>query len=71
MKFLGRFLDERFWEHRRRSTSIAGMSCAAVALVLFEYHLLVGEGPRWDLFGVGLTFVVVKIALMLRFAFSN
>jgi hypothetical protein len=71
MSFFRRLLDERFWEHRRRSTSIAGMSCAAVALLLFEYHLLVGEGPRWDLFAVGLVFVVVKIGLMLRYSLSN
>ena len=71
MSFLRRRLDERFWEHRRRSTSIAGVSCAASALLLFEYYLLFGAGPRWDLFAVGLVFVVVKIGLMVRFSLSN
>ena len=71
MRFLRRLLDERFWDHRRRSTSIAGMSSAAVALLLFEYYLLFGDGPRWDLLAVGLVFVVVKIGLMLRFSRSN
>jgi hypothetical protein len=71
MKFFRGRLDERFWDHRRRSTSIAGISCAAVALLLFEYHLLFGDGPRWDLFAVGMVFVVVKLGLMVRFSFSK
>jgi hypothetical protein len=71
MRVFRRLLDERFWHHRRRSTSIAGMSCAAVALLLFEYYLLFGDGPRWDLLAVGLVFVVVKLALMLRYSLSN
>jgi hypothetical protein len=71
MSFVRRLLDERFWDHRRRSTSIAGISCAACALLLFEYYLLFGEGARWDLLAVGLVFVVVKIGLMVRFSVSN
>ena len=71
MSFFRRLLDERFWEHRRRSTSIAGISCAAFALILFEYYLLFGDGPRWDLFAVGLVFVVIKIGLMLRYSLLN
>ena len=71
MRFIRRLLDERFWEHRRRSTSIAGISCAACALLLFEYHLLFGDGPRWDLLAVGVVFLVVKIGLMVRFSLSN
>jgi hypothetical protein len=71
MSVFRRLLDERFWEHRRRSTSIAGISCAAFAVLLFEYHLLFGNGPRWDLLAVGVVFVVVKIGLMVRFALAN
>ena len=71
MSFFRRLHDERFWEHRRRSTSIAGVSCAVFALLLFEYHLLFGDGPRWELLAVGLVFVVVKIGLMVRFSLSN
>ena len=71
MSFIRRFLDERFWEHRRRSTSIAGMSCAVCAVLLFEYHLIAGHGPRWELLSVGLVFVVVKLGLMVWFSLSN
>ncbi len=64
MKFLGKVLDERFWEHRRRSTSIAGIVTAVLALCLFEYRFLVNHRWSWDLLAVGLTFVVIKLALM-------
>ncbi len=64
MKFLGKVVDERFWEHRRRSTSIAGIITAVLALCLFEYRFLVNHRWNWDLLAVGLTFVVVKLALM-------
>ena len=32
--------DERFLEHRRRSTSLAGIITALVAIGIFEYRLL-------------------------------
>ena len=64
MKVLGKEIDERFWTHRRRSTSVAGIVCAVTALVLFEYRFLVQHRWEWDLLAVGLIFVVVKLALM-------
>lgn len=64
MKFLGKVVDERFWEHRRRSTSIAGIITAVLALCLFEYRYWVDHRWSWDLLAVGLTFVVVKLGLM-------
>jgi hypothetical protein len=64
MSFLSRFVDERFLSHRRRSTSIAGMVCAATALGLWAYHFYVRGEFRPELFGLGLLFVVVKLAVM-------
>ena len=64
-------IDERFLTHRRRSTSIAGMIAAAFSLVLFEYRLLVDGVKNWDLFAVGLLFVVVKLSLMLWYRFKD
>ncbi len=61
---VGWLVDERFLEHRRRSTSVAGMLSAGLALVLFLYHDLVDHALRWELFAVGATFVVVKLALL-------
>ncbi len=64
MTIRSRLIDERFWAFRQRSTSIAGIISAVLALVLFEYRLLVNHVYRWDLLSVGLTFVVVKLAVM-------
>jgi hypothetical protein len=63
-----RLIDERFLAHRRRSTSTAGMIAAVGSLVLFEYRLLVNHTANWDLLAVGVTFVVVKLALMTWYA---
>jgi hypothetical protein len=64
VSFLTRLLDERFFAHRRRSTSIAGITSAALALVLFEYRFLRFHVWDWNLFAIGLTFVAMKLALM-------
>jgi hypothetical protein len=64
MSFLSRLFDERFWSHRRRSTSAAGIASAVLAIVLFEYRYFVDHVWRWDLLAIGITFVVVKLALM-------
>jgi hypothetical protein len=64
MSVLRRVVDERFLEYRRRSTSVAGMISAALALVLFEYRYFVNHRLNWDLLVVGVTFVGVKLAMM-------
>jgi hypothetical protein len=61
---LGRFVDERFLEHRRRSSSVAGILAASLALVLFEWRFFVDHVWSWDLLGVALTFVVIKMGMM-------
>jgi len=71
MKFLGKVVDERFLEHRRRSTSVAGMVGAVVAVGLFEYRLLIDHVWSWDLLAVGIAMVVVKLALMAWYFVTN
>ena len=58
-------IDERFLEHRRRSTSIAGMITAALALLVFLYRTWFLRVIDWDLFAVGVTFVVIKLTVLL------
>ncbi|HEX8153584.1 MAG TPA: hypothetical protein VF698_10680 [Thermoanaerobaculia bacterium] len=58
-------IDERFLEHRRRSTSTAGITVAALALLVFMWRLYVHHVWSWDLLAVGATFVVIKMTLML------
>ena len=62
---LGQFVDERFLEHRRRSTSLAGLAAALVALCIFEYRLITKGVISWDLFAILVTMATVKIALMI------
>jgi hypothetical protein len=65
MSLLSRFVDERFLAHRRRSTSIAGMSCAAMAMGLFAYRFYVLHVWSWDPLVLGASFVAIKLAVMI------
>jgi hypothetical protein len=71
MNILGVSIDERFLTHRLKSTSVAGISCAILALVLFMYRLYVDHVWSWDLAAVALTNVVVKISLMVWYRFND
>ena len=69
--FLGKFVDERFLEHRRRSTSMAGIAGALLAAAIFEYRLFHDRVIRWDLFSVVALMVVVKISMMVWYRFND
>ena len=60
----GKLLDERFFTHRRKSTSTAGIATALLALGLFAWRFYVDHIWSWDLFAVAITFVVIKMSLM-------
>jgi hypothetical protein len=68
---LGKFVDERFLEHRRRSTSVAGITGALVAVAIFEYRLISRHIISWDLFAIVSTMALVKIAMMLWYRFKD
>ncbi len=61
---IGTLIDERFLNHRLRSTSLAGMVTALLALSLFMYRYHFDRLWSWDLFAVGLTFVAVKLVVL-------
>jgi hypothetical protein len=63
--FLGQFVDERFLEHRRRSTSVAGLAGALVAAAVLEYRIFAKGVISWDLLAVLGTMVAVKMTLMI------
>jgi protein-S-isoprenylcysteine O-methyltransferase Ste14 len=67
---LGKFVDERFLDHRRRSSSIAGIAAAVLAVALFEYRFFFDHVWSWDLLAVALTFVVLKMSLFTWFRFN-
>ena len=64
MMFFKKWVDERFLDHRRRSTSVAGIAGVVVAVGLFEYRYFVDHVWNWDLFAVAVSMVVVKLVLM-------
>lgn len=61
LPILRRFVDERFLEHRRRSSTMAAMAGVCVAGGLFEYRLLAQHVLAWDLFAVVAVMAVVKM----------
>ena len=65
------FVDERFLDHRRRASSIAGFATLIVAGVLFEYRLLHDQAVSWDLLAVILTFAVLKLSLFAWYRFND
>jgi hypothetical protein len=64
-RILGITVDERFLDHRRRSTTFAAMAGALVSGGLFEYHLIRDHRYAWELGAVLLAMVVVKLSSML------
>jgi hypothetical protein len=67
----GKFVDERFLEHRRRSSSMAGIVGALVAVALIEYHVFHDHFISWDLLYVAFSMVLVKLAMMLWYRFNG
>jgi len=68
---LGIRIDERFLEHRRRSTSIASLAGALVAYGLLMYRLLAQHRLRWDLFAVIPATALVQVGMRLRYRDSD
>lgn len=68
---LGKLIDERFLDHRLRSTSLAGIIGCIVAVCLFEYRYFVNHVWSWDLLSVALTIVGVKLAMMAWYLFTD
>ena len=64
-------LDERFFDRRRRSSSVAGIAGGTVASALFLYRLHADHVVDWYLFAVALTIVVVKMGLMAWYHFTD
>lgn len=60
---LGSFVDERFLEHRRRASSIAGIATAVAALLVAYYRLVFRHMWSWDLIAVAGMFLVIKMSL--------
>jgi hypothetical protein len=60
-RILGVAVDERFLDHRLRSSSFGMMAGAVVSGGLFEYHLVAQHRYDWDLAAVLGGMVLVKL----------
>jgi hypothetical protein len=58
----GKVIDERFLNHRLRSTSLAGIIGGVLSILLFAYRFYWQHVWSWDLFTVAVTIVGVKLA---------
>jgi len=63
--------DERFFTHRLKSTSIAGVSGGVLAVALIAYQHYVNDIWRWDLFAVAATMAAVKLTMMAWFRLKD
>lgn len=68
---VGAVIDERFLNHRLRSTSLAGIIGACVAVGLFEYRYFFNHVWSWDLLAVAGTFVLVKVGVLTWYRFTD
>jgi hypothetical protein len=68
---LGVTVDERFLDHRRRSSTLAMIAGAIAAGGLFEYHLLRQHRIDWELASILLAMVFVKLAAMAWYHFTD
>ncbi|HKQ50776.1 MAG TPA: hypothetical protein VJT74_00305 [Pyrinomonadaceae bacterium] len=68
---IGTQLDERFLNHRLRSTSLAGVAGGVVAMGLFAYRYYHDHFWSWDLLVVGVTIVVVKWVVLAWYRLKN
>ena len=64
-------IDERFFMHRLRSTSIGGLAGVLLAAALFFYQLFSNHVIKWDLFAIVATVAVVKMSLMIWYRLND
>jgi hypothetical protein len=64
LPILGSVVDERFLNHRLRSTSLAGIIGGVFAILLFGYRFYVNHFWSWDLISVAMTIVTVKLTVL-------
>lgn len=68
---MGKVIDERFLQHRLKSTSLAGIVGGIFAICLFGYHFYFNHVWSWDLFAVAITIVAVKLLAMIYYRVTD
>ena len=70
-RIFGSRVDERFLNHRLRSTSLAGIIGGVAASLLFMYRFYVNHFWSWDVLAIALIIVGVKMGMMLYFVLTD
>ena len=70
-RLFGGRIDERFLNHRLRSTSLAGIVGGVAASLLFAYRFYVNQVWSWDLLTIALIIVGVKMSMMLWYVLMD
>jgi hypothetical protein len=68
---LGKLVDERFLDHRRRAQRTAGLVGFIVADLLFAYRFFVNHVRDWNLLAVVLSVAVVYLVLIIWYLFTE
>ncbi len=68
---LGKLVDERFLNYRRRAQRIGGLIGFIVADVLWGYRFLVNHIKSWDLLAVVLSVTVAYIVLIVWYLITE
>jgi len=68
---LGRLLDERFLDRRRRSAGLAGVIGGVLATSLFAYRYYVDDVLSWDLLAVAVTIAGVKMTTFVWYLLTD
>ena len=71
LPIIGAAIDERFLQHRLRSTSIGGVCGGILAAGLFGYHYYHDHVWNWELFSIGAVMAFVKQGLMVWYRRTN
>ncbi len=67
----GQVVDERFLNHRLRSTSLGGMAACLLAVILFEVNNWRHHVWDWQLLSIPILMVVVKLSAMAWYHFTD
>jgi hypothetical protein len=70
-RIFGAGVDERFLNHRQRSTSLAGIIGGVAASALFMYRFYMNHVWSWDLLAIALVIVGVKMTMMLYYVLTD
>jgi hypothetical protein len=70
-RIFGARVDERFLDHRLRSTSAAGIIGGASASLLFMYRFYINHVWSWDVLSIALIIVGVKMSMMLYYVLTD